>query len=45
VGDLVNLGEDGNYVYLDRQDDTMEIRGYRVELGELEAALLGIRPP
>jgi len=39
TGDLVTLDEAGNYVYLGRQDAMVKIRGYRVELGEVEAAL------
>jgi amino acid adenylation domain-containing protein len=41
TGDLVTLDEDGNYVYLGRQDGMVKTRGYRVELGEVEAALHG----
>ncbi|HYZ56056.1 MAG TPA: amino acid adenylation domain-containing protein [Streptosporangiaceae bacterium] len=41
TGDLVTLDEDGNYVYLGRQDGMVKTRGYRVELGEVEAALYG----
>jgi acyl-CoA synthetase (AMP-forming)/AMP-acid ligase II len=39
TGDLVTLDDDGNYVYLGRQDGMVKTRGYRVELGEVEAAL------
>jgi amino acid adenylation domain-containing protein len=39
TGDLVTLDEDGNYIYLGRQDGMVKTRGYRVELGEVEAAL------
>ena len=31
--------QDGNYVYLGRRDGMVKTRGYRVELGEVEAAL------
>jgi amino acid adenylation domain-containing protein len=41
TGDLVTLDKDGNYVYLGRQDGMVKTRGYRVELGEVEAALYG----
>ena len=41
TGDLVTQAEDGNYVYLGRQDGMVKTRGYRVELGEVEAALYG----
>ncbi len=39
TGDLVTLGPEGNYIYLGRRDSMVKIRGYRVELGEVEAAL------
>ena len=39
TGDLVTLDSVGNYVYLGRRDSMVKIRGYRVELGEVEAAL------
>ncbi len=39
TGDLVRLEKDGNYVYIGRRDHMVKVRGYRVELGEIEAAL------
>jgi amino acid adenylation domain-containing protein len=39
TGDLVTLEEAGNYAYLGRRDSMVKIRGYRVELGEVEATL------
>jgi amino acid adenylation domain-containing protein len=39
TGDLVTLDQAGNYVYLGRGDSMVKIRGYRVELGEVQAAL------
>jgi amino acid adenylation domain-containing protein len=39
TGDLVTLEPGGSYVYLGRRDSMVKIRGYRVELGEVEAAL------
>ena len=39
TGDLVSLDADGNYVFLGRRDGMVKTRGYRVELGEVEAAL------
>jgi amino acid adenylation domain-containing protein len=39
TGDLVVLEPDGNYAYIGRGDSMVKIRGYRVELGEVEAAL------
>ena len=39
TGDIVNEAEDGNYTYLGRRDRMVKRRGYRVELGEIEAGL------
>jgi amino acid adenylation domain-containing protein len=39
TGDLVTQDADGNYLYLGREDGMVKTRGYRVELGEVEAAL------
>jgi amino acid adenylation domain-containing protein len=39
TGDLVTVDPEGNYVYLARRDSMVKIRGHRVELGEVEAAL------
>jgi amino acid adenylation domain-containing protein len=39
TGDLVTMDDDGDYVYLGRRDGMVKTRGYRVELGEVEAAL------
>jgi amino acid adenylation domain-containing protein len=39
TGDLVRAGPDGIMLHLGRLDDQVQIRGYRVELGEVEAAL------
>lgn len=39
TGDLVRLLEDGNLDYIGRRDKQIKIRGYRVELGEIEAVL------
>ncbi|KAF9181612.1 hypothetical protein BGZ49_004820, partial [Haplosporangium sp. Z 27] len=38
-GDLVRYNPDGNLVYLGRNDHQIKIRGFRVELGEIEARL------
>jgi amino acid adenylation domain-containing protein len=39
TGDIVRAGPDGNLTYLGRRDRMVKRRGYRVELGEIEAAL------
>jgi acyl-CoA synthetase (AMP-forming)/AMP-acid ligase II len=39
TGDLVALEPSGNYTLLGRLDSMVKIRGYRVELGEVEATL------
>ncbi len=36
TGDLARLLEDGNYCFLGRKDRQIKIRGYRVELDEIE---------
>lgn len=40
TGDLVQRLPDGNYKYLGRKDRQIKTRGYRVELDEIEVALL-----
>lgn len=39
TGDVVVQDEDGNYLYISRRDRMVKKRGYRVELGEIEAGL------
>ena len=39
TGDVIVQEEDGNYLYLSRRDRMVKKRGYRVELGEIEAGL------
>ncbi|MBL8972982.1 MAG: AMP-binding protein, partial [Myxococcales bacterium] len=39
TGDLGRLRPDGEIEYLGRVDDQIKLRGFRVELGEIEAAL------
>lgn len=40
TGDLVRLDAAGNYVFVGRRDHMIKSRGYRVEIGEIEAVLL-----
>jgi amino acid adenylation domain-containing protein len=40
TGDLVQLDPNGDYRYLGRKDRQIKTRGYRVELDEIESALL-----
>jgi acyl-coenzyme A synthetase/AMP-(fatty) acid ligase len=39
TGDIVVEASDGDYTYLGRRDRMIKRRGYRVELGEIEAGL------
>ena len=39
TGDLVKLGADGNWNYVGRRDHMVKLRGHRIELGDVEAAL------
>jgi len=40
TGDMVTVGEDGNYYFQGRRDSMIKSGGYRIELGEIESALL-----
>jgi amino acid adenylation domain-containing protein len=40
TGDLVRLNENNNFEYIGRKDFQVKMRGYRVELGEIENTLL-----
>jgi len=44
TGDLARLDERGVYLFVGRLDDQVKIMGYRVELGEIEHALLSLEP-
>ncbi len=39
TNDRVSVNESGEIIYAGRADDTVKIRGFRVDLGEVEAAL------
>jgi amino acid adenylation domain-containing protein len=39
TGDIVAVGEDGTFTFVGRRDHMVKSRGYRVELGEIEAIL------
>jgi amino acid adenylation domain-containing protein len=41
TGDFVRVGEDGNLIYIGRRDQQVKVRGFRIELEEIEAALNG----
>ena len=40
TGDIVRVGGDGDFHFLGRRDNMVKVRGHRVELGEIESALL-----
>ncbi|MDX5931649.1 amino acid adenylation domain-containing protein [Acidiphilium acidophilum] len=42
TGDIARFNESGVLEYLGRGDDQIKIRGFRVELGEVEAVLAGL---
>ncbi len=42
TGDQVRLTHDGSLEFLGRADDQVKLSGHRIELGDIEAALLGV---
>jgi amino acid adenylation domain-containing protein len=42
TGDIVRMGNDGRLSFLGRSDDQVKVRGYRIELAEVEAALMSM---
>jgi amino acid adenylation domain-containing protein len=42
TGDLVEIDENGDYIFIGRADNQVKFLGYRIELGEIEASLTNI---
>lgn len=43
TGDMAILREDGNFEFLGRKDDQIKLMGYRIDLGEIENAILSMK--
>ncbi len=39
TGDMVRIGQDGNYLYMGRRDSMLKVRGHRIEPQEVESVL------
>ncbi|KAI2922883.1 hypothetical protein CBS147320_6340 [Aspergillus niger] len=44
TGDMGRLMRDGYIEYIGREDDLFKIRGFRVDLGDIEASILALAP-
>ncbi|PKQ44143.1 non-ribosomal peptide synthetase [Confluentibacter flavum] len=43
TGDLARINEDGDYEYLGRVDEQIKLRGYRIELTDIESNLMDFK--
>ena len=43
TGDLVTIDDEGNYIFIDRIDDTIKLNGYRICLKEIDNVILKIQ--
>jgi amino acid adenylation domain-containing protein len=44
TGDMGRLMRDGNIEYIGREDDLFKIRGFRIDLGDIEASIMSLAP-